>query len=324
MRRRDLILGVGSAVLAPPFAAKGQRLGMPVVGLLSSLSYSAPWAQAFRDGLAEMGFVAGQHGTIEDRWVESGYDALPTMAADLVRRQVAVIGAFGPPAVVAAKAAAPSIPIVFITGADPVKFGFVASFNRPGGNITGIWLVTSVLAQKRLEMLREIVPKAALIALLVNPKSPVAEPQTKDAQAAADTLGLKLGVFDAVAEADFEKAFASLVQEGADALVVSADPLFASRQEHLVALAARHRVPAIYEWREFVEAGGLMSYGTVVRDGLAKGGSYAGRILKGAKPADLPVEQLNKLELVINLKTAQALGLTVPQVLLARADGVIE
>jgi len=218
MRRRDLILGVGG-VVARPLVAMAQQPGMPVVGLLSSLSFSAPWASAFRHGLAEMGYVEGRNVAIDDRWVEGGYDALPSMAADLVQRQVAVIGAFGPPAVVAAKAAAPSIPIVFITGADP---------------------------------------------------------------------------------------------------------LFASRQEHLVGLAATHRVPAIYEWREFVETGGLMSYGTVVRDGLFKGGSYAGRILKGAKPADLPVEQLNKLELVINLKTAQALGLIVPQVLLARADGVIE
>jgi putative ABC transport system substrate-binding protein len=261
-----------------------------------------------------LGYVEGQNVAIEYRWIEDRYDTLPAMAADLVQRQVTVIGAVGPPAVLAAKAATSTIPIVFITGADPVKFGFVASFNRPGGNITGVYLAFTVLAEKRLELVREMVPKAALVALLVNPKSPVAEPQTRDTQAAARVLGLKLSVLNAVAESDFDKVFATLVQQSADA----------SRAEQLVALAARYGVPTIYEFREFVEAGGLMSYGTVIRDGLYKGGIYAGRILKGAKPADLPVEQLNKLELVINLKTAKTLGLDVPDKLLALADEVIE
>jgi putative ABC transport system substrate-binding protein len=325
MRRRDLLAALGAAAaIAAPLAARAQQPGLPVVGFLSSLSHSAAWAGAFGRGLAELGYVDGRNVAIGYRWMEGGYDALPRMATDLVQRGAAVIGAFGPPAVVAAKTATSTIPIVFVTGADPVKFGFIASFNRPGGNLTGVWLVTAALAQKRLELVRELAPKAGSIALLVNPKSPVAEPQTRDAQAAADTLGLKLSVLAAATESDFENAFVSLVQQRIDALVVSADPLFASRQDQLVALAAKKGVPAIYEWREFVEAGGLMSYGTVVRDGLQKGGIFAGRILKGANPAELPVEQLNKLELVINLKTAKALGLTVPQTLLARADEVIE
>jgi putative ABC transport system substrate-binding protein len=324
MRRRELLALVGAAAVVKPSAARDQQPAIPVAGVLSSLSYTPKFETEFRRGLADTGYVDGQNVIIEYRWLEGGYDALPQMAADLLQRQAAVIAAFGPPAVVAAKAAAPSVPIVFITGADPVKFGFVASFNRPGGNLTGIWLVTSVLAQKRLELLREVVPKAALIALLVNPKSPVAEPQTRDAQTAASALGLNLAVLTAAAESDFDSAFAMLAQQHADALVVSADPLFASRQKHLVALAAQYRIPAIYEWREFVEAGGLMSYGTVVREGLYKGGIYAGRILSGAKPADLPVDQLNKLELVINLTTAKALGVAVPPILLVQADEVIE
>jgi putative tryptophan/tyrosine transport system substrate-binding protein len=324
MKRREFITLVVGAAGGWPLAARAQQPAMPVVGFLSSLSQSEHLARAFHRGLSEMGYVEGQNVAIEYRWIEDRYDTLPAMAADLVQRQVTVIGAVGPPAVLAAKAATSTIPIVFITGADPVKFGFVASFNRPGGNITGVYLAFTALAEKRLELVREIVPKAALIALLVNPKSPVAEPQTRDTQAAARVIGLKLSVLNAVAESDFDKVFATLVQQSADALVVSADPLFASRAEQLVALAARHGVPTIYEFREFVEAGGPMSYGTVIRDGLYKGGIYAGRILKGAKPADLPVEQLNKLELVINLKTARALRLDIPATLLALADEVIE
>jgi len=246
------------------------------------------------------------------------------MATDFVQRQVAMISAFGPPAVLAAKAATATIPIVFVTGADPIKFGFVASFNRPGGNTTGIWIVSTVLAQKRMQLIRELLPKAELIALLVNPTSPVAEPQTRDAQAAADALGLKLSVLSAVTENDFDQVFATLIQRRADALFISADPFLSSRRERLVALSARHAIPMLYEIREFAEAGGLMSYGTVLREGYYKGGIYAGRILKGLNPADLPVEQVNKLELVINLKTARALGIEIPDKLLALADEVIE
>jgi len=271
-----------------------------------------------------MGFVEGQNVSTEYRWITDSYDPLPAMATDLVQRQVAVICAFGPPAVLAAKAATTSIPIVFVTGADPIRFGFVASFNRPGGNITGIWVVTAVLAQKRLELLHELVPKAELFALLVNPTSPVAEPQTQDAQGAAHALGLKLRVLSATTENDFDQVFAALVQERADALLVSADPFFYSRRERLIALAARHAIPTLYEIREYVEVGGLMSYGTVFRDGYQKGGIYVGRILKGVKPAELPVEQINRLELVFNGKTAKALGLEIPPTLLALADEVIE
>jgi putative ABC transport system substrate-binding protein len=325
VKRRQFIAVLGSAA-AWPLVARAQQKGMPVVGYLSSLAQgvSVQFDAAFRRGLSQMGFVEGQNVSTEYRWITDSYDPLPAMAADLVQRHVAVICALGPPAVLAAKAATANIPIVFVTGADPIKFGFVASFNRPGGNITGIWIVSTVLAQKRLELLHELVPKAELFALLVNPTSPVAEPQTRDAQGAADALGLTLRILSAAAEDDFDQVFATLVQERAGALLVSADPFFYSRRERLIALAARHSMPTLYEIREYVEVGGLMSYGTVFRDGYHKGGVYVGRILKGVKPAELPVEQINKLELVFNDATAKALGLTIPETLLATADEVIQ
>jgi putative ABC transport system substrate-binding protein len=326
MKRREFMSVLGGAAATWPLAARGQQKAMPVVGYLSSLgqAVSVQFDAAFRRGLSQLGYVEGQNVSIEYRWITDNYDPLPAMAAGLVQRQVAAICAFGPPAVLAAKAATTSIPIVFVTGADPIRFGFVASFNQPGGNITGIWVVTSVLAQKRLELLHELVPKAELFALLVNPTSPVAEPQTRDAQGAAHALGLKLRVLSATTENDFDQVFAELVRGRADALLVSADPFFYSRRERLIALAARHAIPTLYEIREYVEVGGLMSYGTVFRDGYLKGGIYVGRILKGVKPAELPVEQINTLELVFNGKTAKTLGLEIPAKLLALADEVIE
>jgi putative ABC transport system substrate-binding protein len=326
MKRREFITLLGAAAAAWPLAAGAQQPAMPVIGYLSSLgqAISVRFDAAFRRGLSEMGYLEGQNVSVEYRWITDRYDALPAMAADLVQRQATVIFAIGPPAVLAAKAASGTVPIVFVTGADPLKFGFVASFNKPGGNITGIWMVLTALAEKRLQLMHDLLPKAELIGLLINPTSPVAEPQKREAQAAAQVLGVKLTVLSAVTENDFDQVFASLAQQRADALFVSADPFFASKREHLVALAAQHAMPTTYEFREFVEAGGLMSYGTVLTDGFYKGGHYVGKVLKGTKPADLPVEQVDKFELVINLKTARTLGLTVPDKLLALADEVIE
>jgi putative tryptophan/tyrosine transport system substrate-binding protein len=325
MRRREFITLVGGAA-ALPLVVRAQQQAMPVIGYLSSLgqAISVRSDAAFRRGLSDVGYFEGQNVSVEYRRITDRYDALPAMAADLVQRQAAVIFALGPPAVLAAKAASPTIPVVFVTGADPLKFGFVASFNKPGGNITGIWMVLTALAEKRLQLMHDLLPKAELIGLLVNPTSPVAEPQIREAQAAAHVLGVRLTVLSAVSENDFDQVFVSLAQQRADALFVSADPFFVSKREHLVALAAQHSMPATYEFREFVEAGGLMSYGTVLSDGFYKGGNYVGKVLKGTKPADLPVEQLDKFELVINIKTAKALGLTVPDKLLGLADEVIE
>jgi len=325
VRRRAFITLLGGAA-AWPLAARAQQPATPVIGYLSSLgqAISARWDAAFRRGLSDMGYFEGQNVSVEYRWITDRYDALPALAADLVQRQVTLIFALGPPAVLAAKAASPTIPIVFVTGADPLKFGFVASFNKPGGNITGIWMVLTALAEKRLQLMHELLPEAELIGLLVNPASPVAEPQIREAQAAAHVLGVRLTVLSAASENDFDQVFASLVQHRADALFMSADPFFASKREHLVALAAQHAIPTSYEFREFVEVGELMSYGTVLSDGVYKAGNYVGKVLRGTKPADLPVEQVNKFELVINLKTAKALGLTVPDKLLALADEVIE
>jgi putative ABC transport system substrate-binding protein len=298
---------------------------MPVVGFLNSASPDgyAPYVASFRQGLKETGYVEGQNVAIEYRWAEGQYDRLPAMAAELIRRQVAVIVANNP-GNLAAKAATTTIPIVFTTGGDPVQMGLVASLSRPDGNVTGATELGVEVTPKRLELAHELVPTATIIALLVNPTNPNAVAQLRDLPAAARILGVQLHVLHASTERDLDAVFATLGQLRAGALVIGTDGIFTSRSEHLAALTVRHAVPAIYQNRAFAAAGGLMSYGGSTQDIYRIAGAYAGRILKGAKPADLPVIQSTKVELFINLKTARALGLTVPDTLLARADEVIE
>jgi putative ABC transport system substrate-binding protein len=326
MRRRELMVLLGGALTGSP-AARAQQKATPVIGFLgvSSPGPNAQSVAAFHQGLSETGYVEGQNIAIEFRWAEGRYDRLPALAADLVGRRVNVIVTQGGTAVaVAAKNATSTIPIVFIVGGDPVGDGLVASFPRPGANLTGVTIITVELMPKRLELLAELVPQVSVIALLVNPKSASGECQIKDVQEAAREKQVQLRILEASAENEIDAAFATLVQMRADALVVGADPFFNSRREQIVALAARYAVPAIYEWREFAVAGGLISYGPSFPAVNRQVGVYAGKILNGAKPADLPVEQPTKFELVINLKTAKALGLTVPPSILARADEVIE
>jgi ABC-type uncharacterized transport system substrate-binding protein len=326
MRRRDFITLLG-ATAAWPLAAQAQQAALPVVGFLCSRSsLDAPRiAGPFRQGLKESGYVEGQNVAIEYRWAENRFDRLPALAADLVRERVAVIAALAAAAPgLAAKAATSSIPIVFQTGSDPVKDGLVASLNRPGGNITGVSRLAVDLGPKRLEMLLELMPQATVVAVLVNPTNRIAELQQKELEEPARARGLKLVILAASTERELETAFANAVQQRVDALLVANDPFFFSRNEQLIALAARERLPVNYADRADALGGGLMSYGSSLADSFRQTGVYVGRILAGAKAADLPVMQATKFELVINLKTAKTLGLEIPATLLARADEVIE
>ena len=328
VRRRHFITLLGGAAAAWPLAARAQLAAMPVVGLLSPQSRGAAsqLLEAFRRGLAETGYVEGQNVAIEYRLTEGRFDRLAEMAADLVRRQVSVISVPGSSvATLAAKAATQTIPIVFGVAEDPVKLGLVASLARPGGNLTGINFFTAEVVAKRLGLLRELLPSAARIAVLVNPTNATnAEATVRDVQSAAPAMGLQIQIFNASTNSEIDASFATLVRERADALFVAPDAFFTARRVQLVHLATRHTIPATYPVREFVEAGGLMSYGTSITDMYRHVGVYTGRILKGAKPADLPVVQSSKFELIINLQTAKLFGLNVPAMLLASADEVIE
>jgi len=327
MRRREFIAILGGAAAAWPLATHAQQPSTPVIGFLNAASPqgSAQSLSAFLRGLSEAGYVDGHDVVIEYRWAEGRIDRLPAMLADLVHRQVAVIAATTTPAALAAKAATATIPIVFETAADPVKLGLVASLNRPGGNVTGVTQTNAETTPKRLELLHELLPTVRVMALLVNPTDPaLAEIEANEALAAAHTLGMELHVLNASTERDFEGVFAKLIELRAGGLVIGADTLFTSHIEQLAELMVHHAVPAAYQWREFAAAGGLLSYGADLADSYHVAGIYTGRILKGEKPGELPVQQSTKVELFINLKTAKALGINVPLTVLGRADEVIE
>jgi ABC-type uncharacterized transport system substrate-binding protein len=326
MRRREFMKVLGGAATAWPLMARAQPI-VPVIGFLNSGS-AEPYAkllQAFREGLAETGYVEGQNVTIEYRWADGRHDRMQEMAADLVHRQVNVIAATGgSPAALAAKAATATIPIIFQIGVDPVEVGLVASLSRPGGNITGATMMGVELGSKRLELLKQAVPTSTLIAALMNPISPGASTQMRELSAAAERLGLRLHIVKASSEQDIVSAFSELQRMSAGALWIGADPLFNGHSEQLAELSVSHRIPAIYQFREFASAGGLMSYSGSITDAYRQAGVYSGRILNGDKPTELPVQQSTKVELILNLKTAKSLGLEVPPALLARADEVIE
>jgi putative ABC transport system substrate-binding protein len=325
MNRRKVILLLGGAV-AWPLATRAQQAAMPEIGFLNGASPAgyAPYVAAFRQGLREAGTIEGQNATIEYRWAEGHYDRLPALAADLIQRKVTVIAATSSPAARAAKAATSTVPIVFTTGDDPIKLGLVASLNRPGGNVTGVSNLIVELGSKQLGLLRELAPGTTAIAVLTNPNFPGTERQLRDVEAAARVLGLPLMVLRASSEGEMETAFASMARQSGVALLLGVDPFFVERRDHIVALAARHAIPAIYPVREFAVSGGLMSYGSHFADSYRQAGIYTGRIVRGEKPADLPVQRSTKFEFVINFKTAKALGLAVPNSMQLLADEVIE
>jgi ABC-type uncharacterized transport system substrate-binding protein len=326
IRRREFITLLGGAAAAWPLGVKAQQPAIPVIGFLNSASPEAfaSYVEAFLIGLKEVGFVEGQNLAVEYSWARGRYDQLPLLATELVERNVAVIAASGEPAVMAARTATSTVPLVFLIGGDPVRLGLVAGFNRPGGNATGVTILALMLDVKRLGLLREALARASTIAVLTNPNFPGSAARMGDVQQAARDIGQGLVIAAARNEAEIEKAFADFDRRRPDALLVAGDPFFNARRDLIVALASRYAIPAIYEWRDFVAAGGLMSYGTQLPDLYRQQGSYTGRILKGAKPADLPVLQPTKFEFVINLKTAKALGLILPPSILAIADEVIE
>ena len=324
MRRREFITLLGGAAAIWPLTGRAQEPSMPVIGFLNSSAFDANRQRVFRQGLREAGYAEGENVAIEYRWAENDADRLPALAAELVRRQVSLIAAAGNASSLAAKAATSTIPIVFAVSEDPIKMGLVASLARPGGNVTGVNFYAGELSAKRLELMRQLVPSAARIAVLVNPAAPIAATTTRDVEAAAGGMGLHAKVFNVSSSGEINAAFASFVRERPDALFVSGGFLFNSRRVQLALLAAQHSIPATYANRDFPEAGGLMSYGSSLTDAYRQVTAYASRILKGAKPADLPVVQSSQFELVINAETARMLGLNVPPSLLAIADEVIE